>query len=119
MQDRGSLRTRVENLSTRECSIISSRYLSLSGKLSRGCIVVSKLPPLAPRLEAKVPMDLGGIAFLIRYPACPSYFILLTQVKTTGFVQGVFTVLEVLELDFLKCRSWKTLENSHINDEVL
>ncbi len=28
-------------------------------------------------------------------------------------------VLEVLEFDFLKCKSWKTLENSHIYEKVL
>ena len=33
--------------------------------------------------------------------------------------QGSYKVLKVLEFNFLKCKSWKTLENSHINDEVL
>ena len=37
-------------------------------------------------------------------------------------IQGsykVLNVLEVPEFDFLTFKSWKTLENSHINDEVL
>ncbi len=31
----------------------------------------------------------------------------------------VLQVLEVLEFDFLKFKSWKTLENSHIYEKVL
>ena len=37
----------------------------------------AKPPPLAPRLEAKAPVDVGGIAFPIRYPTRPGDFILL------------------------------------------
>ena len=37
--------------------------------------MVSKLSPLAPRLEANTPVDVGGIAFPIRYPARPDDFI--------------------------------------------
>ncbi len=33
--------------------------------------------------------------------------------------QGLYKVLKVLEFDFLKFKSWKTLENSHIYEKVL
>ncbi len=33
--------------------------------------------------------------------------------------QGLYMVLKVLEFDFLKLKSWKALENSHIYEKVL
>ncbi len=36
-----------------------------------------------------------------------------------NFLQGSYKLLEVLEFGFLKFKSWKTLENSHISEKVL
>ncbi len=52
----------------------------------------------------------------------PKIFFFFSSKIFFKIIQGsykVLKVLEVLEYDFLKFKSWKTLENSHIYEKVL